>query len=421
MGFFGGGSSVDLASPSAIGSTTPNTGAFTTLSANNGTLTSSSPAFTLAQTWNSAGVVFTALQANVTDTASNASSLLIDFKIGSNSYFSVNKQGGIFVPKTNINLSGLYFGNTNNGISNLSSGRMLFLMDANSVAILGYGGASSTFPGFYVRDTNSIGFLDGNYNNNADVILFRDGAGALAQRNTTNAQTFRLYNTFTDASNYERGFFRWSSNVLEIGAEAAGTGTQRQLRLPLGTVTVSTPLSITQTWNSSGVTFSGFVVNFTDTASSNSSLVFDFQKNGASLFKMDKFGNFTSGSWVFSSTNSTFGDWNAAYGWSSGSQLTHNSSNRNLRLVFGGSATMLEFGGATSSFPALKRSSAILQIRLADDTGYTTLDAQLRLQGTAPATAGATGTAGDVRYDSDYIYICTAANTWKRVAIATWP
>jgi hypothetical protein len=422
MGFFGGGgSSVNLASPPAIGSTTPNTGAFTTLSANNGTLTSSSPAFTLAQTWNSAGVVFTALQANVTDTASNASSLLIDFKIGSNSYFSVNKQGGIFVPKTNINLSGLYFGNTNNGISNLSSGRMLFLMDANSVAILGYGGASSTFPGFYVRDTNSIGFLDGNYNNNADVILFRDGAGALAQRNTTNAQTFRLYNTFTDASNYERGFFRWNTNVLEIGAEAAGTGTQRQLRLPLGTVTVSTPLSITQTWNSSGVTFSGFVVNFTDTASSNSSLVFDFQKNGASLFKMDKFGNFTSGSWVFSSTNSTFGDWNAAYGWSSGSQLTHNSSNRNLRLVFGGSATMLEFGGATSSFPALKRSSAILQIRLADDTGYTTLDAQLRLQGTAPATAGATGTAGDVRYDSDYIYICTAANTWKRVAIATWP
>ena len=33
MGFFGGGgASVDLASPSAIGNTTPNTGAFTTLS-----------------------------------------------------------------------------------------------------------------------------------------------------------------------------------------------------------------------------------------------------------------------------------------------------------------------------------------------------------------------------------------------------
>jgi|694.fasta_scaffold15023_7 hypothetical protein len=390
MGFFGG-SSVDLTSPGPIGSTTPNTGAFTTLSANNGTLTSSSPAFTLAQTWNSAGVVFTALRANVTDTASNASSLLMDLQVGGSSFFNVNKSGVI-----------TFGGPTNQ--KTITAGQFTVTM------------GGSIFDSNFINQTSS----GGSFRINSDVILARDAANTFAQRNSTNAQTFRLYNTFTDASNYERGFFRWNTNVLEIGAEAAGTGTQRQLRFALGTVTVSTPLSITQTWNSSGVTFSGFVVNFTDTASSNSSLVFDFQKNGASLFKMDKFGNFTSGSWVFSATNSTFGDWNASYGWSSGSQLTHNSSNRNLRLVFGGSATMLEFGGATSSFPALKRSSAILQIRLADDTGYTTLDAQLRLQGTAPATAGATGTAGDVRYDSDYIYICTATNTWKRVAIATW-
>jgi hypothetical protein len=37
-----------------------------------------------------------------------------------------------------------------------------------------------------------------------------------------------------------------------------------------------------------------------------------------------------------------------------------------------------------------------------------------------PASAGAAGTAGSIRYDASYIYICTAANTWKRVAIATW-
>ena len=42
------------------------------------------------------------------------------------------------------------------------------------------------------------------------------------------------------------------------------------------------------------------------------------------------------------------------------------------------------------------------------------------LQGTAPATASSTGTAGDIRYDADYIYICTATDTWKRSAIATW-
>ena len=39
---------------------------------------------------------------------------------------------------------------------------------------------------------------------------------------------------------------------------------------------------------------------------------------------------------------------------------------------------------------------------------------------TAPATAASTGTLGEIRIDANYIYICTATNTWKRVAIATW-
>lgn len=39
---------------------------------------------------------------------------------------------------------------------------------------------------------------------------------------------------------------------------------------------------------------------------------------------------------------------------------------------------------------------------------------------TVPATASSTGTAGQIAWDSGYIYVCTAANTWKRVAIATW-
>jgi len=38
----------------------------------------------------------------------------------------------------------------------------------------------------------------------------------------------------------------------------------------------------------------------------------------------------------------------------------------------------------------------------------------------APASAADTGTQGEVRWDASFIYICTATNTWKRVAIATW-
>lgn len=48
-------------------------------------------------------------------------------------------------------------------------------------------------------------------------------------------------------------------------------------------------------------------------------------------------------------------------------------------------------------------------------TGY-----KLSALNTAPASASATGTLGDVRFCSDAIYICTATDTWKKVAIATW-
>lgn len=37
-----------------------------------------------------------------------------------------------------------------------------------------------------------------------------------------------------------------------------------------------------------------------------------------------------------------------------------------------------------------------------------------------PATAGATGTAGTIAWDADYIYVCSDTDTWLRAAIATW-
>lgn len=38
----------------------------------------------------------------------------------------------------------------------------------------------------------------------------------------------------------------------------------------------------------------------------------------------------------------------------------------------------------------------------------------------APASATAAGVAGQIAYDADYIYICTADSTWKRVAVNSW-
>ena len=37
-----------------------------------------------------------------------------------------------------------------------------------------------------------------------------------------------------------------------------------------------------------------------------------------------------------------------------------------------------------------------------------------------PASATAAGQPGQIAQDGSYLYICTALNTWKRVAIATF-
>lgn len=94
-----------------------------------------------------------------------------------------------------------------------------------------------------VRVNSSSSFqIDSRLQFSTDVVLIRDAANILAQRNGVNAQTFRLYNTYTDASNYERGVFDWSttSNVLRIGTEAAGTGTLRSIALVGGNVGIGT-------------------------------------------------------------------------------------------------------------------------------------------------------------------------------------
>ena len=420
MGFFGGGASVDLASPPAIGNTTPNTGAFTTLSANNGTITTSSPAFTLAQTWNAAGTTFTSLRVNITDTASNASSLLMDLQVGGSSRATINKSGQISanVGQLSSGFGFAFLGGTNGIYSPSSSGSWYLASSGNASAEIRSSGLG--------LGSNSLSW--GSIGSTQDVILTRDAAAILAQRNSTNAQTFRIYNTFTDASNYERASIGWTSNTFVISPEKAGTGSIRNAKYFLG-------------HNGSSMTsfIEGYGMNGVNIAAGGANTVWVF--SGSSTFTNEyAFGaDVIIGARQVGGGNSNFssprlklqggaGTGNGTGGevWAEGS-LTRASgtTQHTVYELFRGYITtadqpMFSIGGKTSSFPALKRSSAVLQARLADDSGYTVLDAQLRAQGTAPATAGATGTAGDIRYDADYIYICTATNTWKRVAIATW-
>ena len=98
--------------------------------------------------------------------------------------------------------------------------------------------SSSSLSGsnFYVNPNGNIGFNTPAtgflfWDDSGDVRLYRDAAATLAQRNGTTAQAFKVYNTYTDASNGEWGTFGWSSNELLISSAKIGTGFNRSTRI----------------------------------------------------------------------------------------------------------------------------------------------------------------------------------------------
>jgi len=79
---------------------------------------------------------------------------------------------------------------------------------------------------------------------------------------------------------------------------------------------------------------------------------------------------------------------------------------------------------------ALRVKGATSRIGIFEDSPMTTLDINgtLRVQGDGiqiatsktPASSTDTGQAGQIAWDSNYLYICVATNTWKRVALVNW-
>lgn len=62
--------------------------------------------------------------------------------------------------------------------------------------------------------------------------LWAPQTGIVEQRYTTAAQSYRLYNTYTSATNFERLNLRWSSNEFILDAEAgSGGGTLRGIKI----------------------------------------------------------------------------------------------------------------------------------------------------------------------------------------------
>ena len=197
--------------------------------------------YNLTDTWNNVATTFTAVKMNVTDTASAAASMLIDLQVGGTSQFHVLKSGAIHAKRALFNLAA-----ANVPIISVSNYSLTGSQADSMVDLAGTWDTSGTPTAIKLNMTDTA--------SNASSLLmdlqvggaskFRVGKGAGAffeanlfeQRNGTNAQAFRVYNTYTDASNYERGSVRWVGNGFKIGTEAGGTGTLRSTVIDGATV-----------------------------------------------------------------------------------------------------------------------------------------------------------------------------------------
>lgn len=135
----------------------------------------------------------------------------------------------------------------------------------------------------------------------------------------------------------------------------------------LGTITTSKPLDIAETWNASGVAFVARSVSVTNTASASGSLLDKLSVGGTAMWSLDKSGNAVAAGSVTAGASSALV--------LSGRSQVQSPADGNLLISNNAAAdfSLLQFGGISASFPALKRSTTTLRARLADDSGDTSI------------------------------------------------
>jgi hypothetical protein len=228
--------------------------------------------------------------------------------------------------------------------------------------------------GLGLRSAAVIGWTAGNAVNAQDTIIARDAAGILAQRNGVNAQAFRVYNTYTDASNYERVSIGQSAGAFRILAENLGAGTTAR-QLQIGTNTFASLSFLTDGAVKWQISAAGHLLAATHNA-------YDIGAAGGVNCPRNIHAG---GSVVATGVNVSFqsnitGAGVALYDGMVGTSIKMNAGAGIILLGNAIASTdfnRLQLGGTTSAFPAIKRNGTSLQARLADDSAFTNIQGKL--------------------------------------------
>jgi hypothetical protein len=176
---------------------------------NSGTLATSAPV-TISQTWAAVGQTFTAFTVNAAGTSdanSASGSLLLDLQLNGVSQVNVKKSGQTVISSLGSAAAPSFIIGTNAGFYQPTNTQIS--ASANNTEVIRFTAIGIRF------GSNELGF-GASFSSN-DTILLRDGApNTLALRNSTAAQTFNVYGTYTSGSAYSR---------LAIACDTSGNAT----------------------------------------------------------------------------------------------------------------------------------------------------------------------------------------------------
>lgn len=208
---------------------------------------------------------------------------------------------------------------------------------------------------------------------------------------------FVLHNLSTEVTDTEQGNIGWNSNVFTISTTNAGTGASRNIsiaaagsmflsiggvqRIGIGTTSETGGINLSYNTASSGAIVGiNPVLSGTSATSKMLSIVPTINKTGS-------------------------GDYTGLY------MSVYEQS------VPSGSKNLIELGTNTAANNGGTHSSKfnVSSAGLTQAVQY-----KLSALNTAPSSATDTGVLGEIRWSNGFVYLCTATNTWLRVALTTW-
>jgi hypothetical protein len=302
---------------------------------NSGTLATSAPV-TISQTWAAVGQTFKALVVNAAGTSdanSAAASLLLDLQVGGVSQFSVRKSGQVIGSDGTALLP--TYGFFDAGWGTGFSGWYRF---GTGVACSTAGGTVSAFSVTHTNvrlsSANLFGWTATTAEAAADTILLRDGLpNTLALRNSTAAQTFNVYGTYSTSPSlaYSR---------LAIACDTSGNATlTTQSTGTAGTVSINgVPVGRGKTNEVNSVAVGTGTLTSVTSGAYNAAL-------GLNALQVDTSGGFNSAFGVAALGSNTTANGNTALGYGA---LYSNTTGENNIAVGSGAGSLLA-NGVTSN------------------------------------------------------------------------